>query len=70
MIGCLQKAYLEFFASPEIVHALFEAVAQFPSLTIHAAAYSSTRLRTNSKRQDSVTAVTWYARLAMGNFLG
>lgn len=55
-----QKAYLEFFAPPELINKLFDAVKDFNNLTIHAASHSSTKLRTNARRQDSVTAVTWF----------
>ncbi|KAI0564155.1 Methylenetetrahydrofolate reductase [Gracilaria domingensis] len=53
-----QKAYLEFFAKPEVVDALFEAATSFPSLTIYAALAGSNELRTTAK-QKSTCAVTW-----------
>lgn len=53
-----QKAYVEFFAKPETVDALFEVAKDVPSLTIYAATADSDELRTNSKAQTTC-AVTW-----------
>ncbi|PXF48794.1 putative methylenetetrahydrofolate reductase [Gracilariopsis chorda] len=53
-----QKAYVEFFAKPEIVDALFEAAGHFPSLTIYATKANSDKLRTTAKHK-STCAVTW-----------
>eukprot|EP00178_Gracilaria_changii_P002636 TRINITY_DN1393_c0_g1_i1.p1 TRINITY_DN1393_c0_g1~~TRINITY_DN1393_c0_g1_i1.p1 ORF type:complete len:614 (-),score=79.06 TRINITY_DN1393_c0_g1_i1:5559-7400(-) len=53
-----QKAYLEFFAKAEVVEALFDAAASFPSLTIYAASAVNDELRTTAK-QKSTCAVTW-----------
>lgn len=53
-----QKAYVEFFASPEMTDALFKAAERFPSLTVYAAKADSKELRTNSKTPGA-NAVTW-----------
>lgn len=53
-----QKAYVEFFAKPHIVDALFEVLPKCPSLTVHAANALSTELRRNVA-DDTTCAVTW-----------
>ncbi|KNC82214.1 methylenetetrahydrofolate reductase (NADPH) [Sphaeroforma arctica JP610] len=54
-----QKAYLEFFATKDIVDKLFEAVKTMPSFTLYAASKKSKSIMTNAKRPDTATAVTW-----------
>eukprot|EP01134_Creolimax_fragrantissima_P007785 CFRG7785T1 len=54
-----QKAYLEFFATKEIVDQLFEAANGFPSITLYAANKDDEAIRTNAKRPETATAVTW-----------
>lgn len=53
-----QKAYIEFFAKPDMVDSLFEAAKKFPSLTIYAATAAKDELRTTAKN-SSTCAVTW-----------
>lgn len=53
-----QKAYIEFFAKPHHVDALFEAAKSHPSLTVYAARSDNDELRTNAKMQTTC-AVTW-----------
>lgn len=53
-----QKAYVEFFASEDVVKKLLDSVSKFPSLTIYAANAKSDDLLTNSKDM-STCAVTW-----------
>lgn len=53
-----QKAYIEFFAPPAVVEALFEVSHSYPSLTIYAAKGDTNDLRTTAKTRTT-TAVTW-----------
>lgn len=53
-----QKAYVEFFAMKEKVDLLFQAVKDFPSLTIYAATAKSDELRTTANG-PTTCAVTW-----------
>lgn len=54
-----QKAYVEFFASPERVAALQAAVERFPTLQLIATDRTGQRVISNSKTERTVTAVTW-----------
>lgn len=53
-----QKAYMEFFAKPEVVDTLFGAAKDYPSLTLYAATADSDELRTTAKSKTTC-AVTW-----------
>ncbi|KAI6653208.1 hypothetical protein LOD99_3733 [Oopsacas minuta] len=52
-----QKAYLEFFASPELVQVLIEVLPEYPQVTYHATNKQGDPNITNSK--STTAAVTW-----------
>ena len=53
-----QKAYLEFFCSPDVLQKLVTIAPQFPSITFQAVS-SKGQSQHNIKTQPGVTPVTW-----------
>jgi methylenetetrahydrofolate reductase (NADPH) len=55
---CYQKAYLEFFCSPEKLRILMDKMVKYPSLTYHAVNLKNESF-SNSDQLHSINAVTW-----------